>query len=244
MITIRKPEITSLKDNLIIPKRGNDVNLFIGVNKTGKSSTAREIVEAWKASRPDPKFKVIAHDPQKIFGEIRDPKTGRILKPNLVDLHIEPDDEDWALRLCEMRNCYIIMDEFGVLNDKNVPVKGLKKLLYFREYWNHESMVLIHNPSLMLNILAGYATRYFIFLTFTQEGSFKKKIPNYRYCMAAASEVNEYVKKYGKGKHKLDPEYDGQGFPHIIFDVATQKLYAINMEKEFSNKLSEFIPRK
>lgn len=227
---IKKPDINSKKKLVVQPLKIERYNFcygFIGINRTGKSATARELAEDWRKSRPDPKFRVISHDPQKRFADI-------------TDLFIDPEDEMWAVRCCELRNCLLILDDFKLLNLKNTPVKGLQSLLYYRAEHNVDIIYIVHNPALLINLLTYFTSHYYIFMTMAQEGSFQKKIPNYRLCQAASNQVNEYVRKYGPGKHKKDKEYDGQGFPHVIVDCVDQRLVAVNMEKEVSMELKDY----
>lgn len=195
---------------------------FIGTNRTGKSSVARNLAESWKRSNPN--GMIIAHDPQDNFKE-------------LADVFIEPEQDDWAEKCCNFRNCLLILDDFRLINDGNRPVKGLSKLLYYRAKWNIDIITIFHNPSLVINALAHFISHYFIFMTNAQEGSFKNKIPNYSLCIAASDEVNKYVSLYGRGAWPK--------FPYIIVDCEKQKLMAINMEKKLTNiKISEVSKRR
>lgn len=232
-------------------ERTNFIHGFIGVNKTGKSSTMREIAESWHDSRDpeltgrieDEKYSIVANDPQNIFGKQVDEK-GVEIKKGLVDLYIDLEDPDWALRCCELRNCCLILDEIRQLMPTGRSPKGMLTLFSQSFYNNVDIMWAVHNPLLAPDAATSYTTLYSIFLTFAQEGSFKRKMPNYTLCTVASTQVNEYVRKYGRGKHKLDPDYEGQGFPHIIVNCEKQTLQAINMSKEISSDLKEFTPIK
>lgn len=191
--------------------RLNFVYGFIGVNRCGKSAVAKKLALSWKVKNP--KGLVISHDPQNNFEDI-------------TDVFIGPDDEDWADKCCDFRNCLIILDDLRLIHESDKLNKHLAKLLYFRAKWNIDIITVFHNPSLVLNGVAAFVTHYFIFLTSAQEGSFKKKIPNYSLCIAASEEVNKYVSIYGRGKY---PD-----FPYVIVDSEKQKLMAINMDKRIS----------
>jgi len=254
MTIIRKPDprrITIIPSNPIFkPERTNFIKGAVGVNKTGKSSVFREDAEGWRSSRipnlySDVKYQVVGYDPQNVFGEQRDEK-GNIIKPGLIDLYIELDDPHWALRLCELRNCLVILDEIKDLMEVTggrAP-KGLLRFFSQSFYNNVDIMWTVHNPILAPNAATSYTTEYYIFLTFAKEGQFKKSIPNFTLVTVASSEVNEYVKKHGRGAHKLSSEYKGQGFPHIIVNCEKQTLQAINMDKEVSNDIRDFVPIK
>lgn len=173
---IRKPDpkritivnsLTSLK-----AERGNSCDLFIGMNKTGKSSVMRKKAEGWISTRipnliSSVKYQVVAYDPQNIFGEKRD-DTGKIIQKNLVDLHIELDDPDWALRLCELRNSLVILDELNDLMEQTSyrQPKGLGRFL--TQYWynNNDIMAGIHNPIKAPSCITSHATHYYIFMIF------------------------------------------------------------------------------
>ena len=197
---------------------------FIGTNRTGKSSEAKAMIRSWKLSHPGDL--VVSHDPQDNFEEE-------------TDLRINPNDEQWAVKCCELRNCLIVLDDFRLINEKNTPVDGLKDLLYFRAKWNIDIIHICHNPSLLLNAMAFFTSHYYIFFTNAQEGSFKKKIPNYSLCEAASARVNKYVSLFGRGKHKKDKDYNGQDFPYIIVDCEEQSLKAVNMTQDMSKMESK-----
>jgi len=252
MTIIRKPDpkrITVIeKRPLFKPERGNVCNGYMGVNKTGKSSEEREFAEAWRAARipnliSPVQYQVVGYDPQNVFGPQVD-ESGKVIKPGLIDIYIELDDPDWALRLCELRNTLVILDEFkDLLEQTNYRApKGLGR--FFTQYWYNNVDILwsIHNPLKAPSAAVGYTTHWYIFLMFASEGSFKKTMPNYSLVKLASNQVNEYVRKHTRGKHKLDPEYNGQGFPHIIVNTEKQTLQAINMEKEVSSEIRDAIP--
>lgn len=211
-------EIVSKIDRKIIPVkqkkddgRTNFCFGFIGTNRTGKSSVAKFIAQQWKDANPDQI--VVSHDPQDNFIEES-------------DYFITPGDDEWALKCLRLRNALIILDDVRLINDKNTAVKGLQELLYYRAKYNLDIIHICHNPSLLLNILAYFTSHYYIFYTNAQEGSFKKKIPNYSLCEAASSRVNKYVSLFGRGKY---PD-----FPYIIVDCENQNLKAINMNRNMS----------
>lgn len=249
---IRKPDpkrITVIERRpLFKPERGNFCKTGVGVNKTGKSSEFREIAEGWRSTRipnltSDVQYQVVGYDPQNVFGKQVD-ENGVVIKEGLIDLYIDLDDPLWALRLCELRNCLVILDELKDLleaTNGRIP-KGF--LRFFSQFWynNVDILTTFHNPILIPNAVASYTTHWYLFLVFAQEGSFKKKMPNYTLVKVASNEVNEFVRKHNRGKHRLDPDYDGQGFPHAIVNCEKQTIQAINMEKEISNEIREFIP--
>lgn len=192
-------------------ERPNFVYGFIGTNRTGKSSVARFQALAWKKANPN--GLIIAHDPQDNF-------------IGVADIFIEPENSNWALDCHRHRNCLIIADDYRLINESARPVKGLMTLFYFRAKWNIDMIFICHNPALIINALAHFISHYFIFLTNAQEGSFKSKIPNYTFCIAASEEVNKHVSVFGRGSYPK--------FPYIVVDCEHQKLNAYNMEKKLS----------
>ncbi len=184
---------------------------FIGTNRTGKTATAKELAKAWKLANPGQL--IIAHDPQDNFSD-------------LADIFIEPEDDEWAVKCCEMRNCLLILDDFRLINESNRPVQGLQKLLYGRAKWNIDIITIVHNPALVINAIAHFTSHYFIFMTNAQEGSFKAKLPNYSLCIAASEEVNKYVSIFGRGQWPR--------FPYVVVDCEKQRLQAYNMSKSLN----------
>lgn len=212
----------AVNKKLVTPSnRDNFIIGACGVNKTGKSSTFRKIADNWRGARGD-RFKISGHDPQRMFSGLID-----------KDLDINPEDKNWAVKCCKLRNCLLILDEIRILCPiPQHPPKGLVTLFSQCFFWNIDIMWMTHNPSLVPEICTFYTTKYYIFLTFTKEGQFQRKIPNYSLCMAGSNMVNDYVKAHGRGKHKLDKDYNGQGFPYAIVDTEHQTVTAINMHKK------------
>lgn len=202
--------------------RRNFLMGFLGVNKTGKSSTALEIATHYKKTKPSSN-EIWVHDTQKIFSSI-------------ADKNIDTENKEWAIECCELKNGLLILDEVKLLipTPQHLP-KGLLKLFSQSHYRNVDIIWMVHNPSSAPDVCTYYTTHYYIFLTFAREGSFRKKIPNYMLCTHASDMVNDYVKEYGRGFHKKDKRYNGQGFPHIIVDCEEQKLIAQNMNKKINS---------
>lgn len=208
---------------LILPNQGpvdNFIDGFVGVNKSGKSTTARKIAEIWRGSHDD-SMEMHGHDPQRMFD-------GLIPRKNLLNT----EDKNWALKCCKLRNCFLLLDEIKLLcPTPQHPPRGMITLFSQAFFWNISIIWTAHNPSLIPSTCTDFTTMYHIFLTFAKEGQFKKGIPNYSLCLAASNYVNKYVKFHGRGKHKLDPLYDGQGFPYVIVNNEKQTLTAVNMKK-------------
>lgn len=223
-------KINTINNNIYDNFRNNFIMGALGVNKTGKSSTFKTIAESWRGCRNSSKYKIVGHDPQRIFHNPNDLSRGLITDKNHL---INPEDKNWAVKCCKLRNCLLILDEIRILcPTPQHPPKGLVTLFSQCFYWNIDIMWMTHNPSLVPEVCTYYTTHYYIFLTFAREGQFQKKIPNYSLCTAASNYVNRYAKKHGRGKHKLDKFYEGQGFPYAIVNTETQEIKGINMNNK------------
>lgn len=187
--------------------RSNFAIGVIGAVKYGKSTTVKQIAHAWVKANPGQD--VISFDPQHNFTDI-------------TTLSIDPDDEHWPERLCKVKNCLVILDDIRIIHEQDRPMKGLRTFLINLGKNNVDLIHVCHNPSELLNILAPFTTMYYIFYTNVQEGSFKRKIPNYSLCNAASIRVNNYVSRNGKGVYP--------NFPCIRVNCEKQRLEAINMD--------------
>ncbi len=197
-----------------VKKRLNILWGYVGTNRTGKSVTARKHAESWK--RNNEGKTIVAFDPQKRF-------------EGLYDIKINMDDEDWCLKLLPLRNALIILDDYMLLLGDGIQLKapkGLKTLMSFRADWNIDIIYICHNPALILNILTFFTTQYFLFYTEVMDGSFQKKIPNYKLCINGQRLINKYVKTYGRGTYPK--------FPHVVVDTEKVELNAYN----FTQKLN------
>lgn len=212
-----------LTNKKIESERQNFMHGYIGDNDTGKSVMAQRRALAWRESRPI-HHKIIAHDPQGRFP--------------FCDYTINPNDDKWAERLMQLdrngkpvyTNYLLILDDYRLINENPVAVKGLMALLYCRFKHNIDIIFICHNPALVINQLAMFTSHYFIFFTNTQDGVWQKKIPNYSYVNAASIEVNNYVAKHGLGSF---PKCD---FPFIYFISKTRQMIAINMKNKHELK--------
>lgn len=197
--------------------RENFCYVFIGTNRTGKSSIARKQIIAWKKANPNKK--VVAFDPQRRF-------------KGLVDVYINIENEMWLEEILEMRNILLVIDDFRKLHDSQIPPKGLRVLLIDFCDYNIDMMFIFHNPADVWDVVNSHATHYFIFKTNSKEGKFKEKIPNASLCIVASYMVNKYVKEHGRGSYA-----EGCNFPYIFIDTDNEKLMAINMSNK--NKIKQ-----
>lgn len=183
---------------------------FIGDNRTGKSVTAEGVAQDWKEANPN--GNIVSHDPQKRF-------------KNVSDFYIPSNQEDWAEQCSEMSDTLVILDELRLLHRSPIACKGLYPLMANRGEQNIDIIYIVHNPSLVLEYLTYFTTRYFMFYTNSKIGGFQKKIPNYTLAHSASYYINKYVRVYGKGEY---PD-----FPFIIADTEIDELMAMNMNPEF-----------
>lgn len=182
---------------------------FIGTNRTGKSVVANGYAELWRQNNPD--GTIVAFDPQKRFKDV-------------TDWEIMPDDNnDWVQDLLKLRNALVILDDYKIIHPSNQPAKGLQKLLLHRADYNIDIIYICHNPSLILNLLTYFTSHYFLFYTEAMDGSFQKKIMNYKLCTNGQRIINKYVKAYGRGTYP--------SFPHVIVDTEKTEINAINFLK-------------
>lgn len=190
-----------MRDNFLIG--------MIGVNGAGKTTTAQKIAMAYKQSRSS-KNMIISHDPQNKFGRV-------------TDYYIQSDDNEWAEKLVNIKNCLLILDDYKLINENPRAIKGFQKILINRRANNVDIMYMCHNPSLVLNLLAYFTTHYYLYFTKAQEGSFDGKIPDYSLCITACNIVNRHVGNFGPGKYP--------NFPYVIVDTDKKKLTAVNIKQ-------------
>ena len=113
---------------------------FIGTNRTGKTTVAREIAKKWIESRNGEGL-VQAFDPQRQF-------------EGLKDIDIDPTDNNWADNCMQYPNSLVILDDYRALHIQNTPLPGLIKLMHYRSHLNIDIMYITHNPKLVLNTLS------------------------------------------------------------------------------------------
>lgn len=183
---------------------------FIGDNRTGKSVTALEFAKEWRDAKPF--GTIIAHDPQNRFRDI-------------TDFYIPTGMKGWAEMCAEQKDSLVILDELRLLHPNPRAEDGLNTLMANRGENNIDIIYIVHNPSLVLELLTYFTGMYFMFYTNSKIGGFQKKIPNYTLAHSASVYINKYVKTYGKGEYPT--------FPYIAVDTVTEELYAMNMKEEF-----------
>lgn len=201
----------------------NFIDGVMGVNKTGKSSTQKKVAQIWRDTH-DSSMQIWGYDYQKKFGNL-------IPSGNHIDIR---NDKDWALKCCKLRNGLLILDELkmGYKNPQHPP-PGLETLFSQCCHWNLSILWSCHNPAQAPEVCTIHTNIYHIFLMYFKKRQFTEKIPNAWICITAANQVRKYVKLHGKGYHKLDPNYRGQGHPYIIVNMDNQTTKAVNMNQPF-----------
>lgn len=189
---------------VVVKKRNNFLFVFMGRNRSGKSTLARRKILAWRQARDPNKYPIIGFQP---------PTGGTGTKiEDLFDYHIDIEDEEWAVKLAQKRNYLLVIDDLKVLTDSDRPPKGFKTLLYNRCNNNYDIIFIFHFPADVYNIICKLATHWFIFMMNPQDGEFKKKIPSYELCKAGGNKVRSYCRD-------LDFKKIYPRFPHVVVDV-------------------------
>lgn len=211
-----------------LPPRNNFIIGFLGVNKTGKSTTSKQLVSNWRSTRDISKFEIVGHDPQRMFHDPTGKTFSYISKKNLI----HTGDKFCFRRLCERKNCLAIIDEMRMAapNPRHPP-EGMVEFFSQCFFNNVDIMWMAHNPKLVPETCTYYSTLYYLFKMYLKDGQFDDKLPCANLCNAGAKYVSKYVKQHGRGRHKNDPFYDGQGFPYAKVDVEKETLKLINMNK-------------
>lgn len=187
--------------------RSNDLIGLIGTNAVGKTPKLISLAEKWRNVNDGP---VMSYDPQNKL-------------QNVTDFNITLGDDSFIQQLKKLKNALLILDDVRVLHPKNQAAKWLMDLTSFRTFNNIDIFYAVHNPSLVLNLLSYYTTKYYVFYTESTDGSWEKKIPNYSLCLAASMYINRYVSIKGRGTY---PD-----FPHVMVDNQNRKLTGVNIIK-------------
>lgn len=198
--------------------RQNVVIAMIGTNGTGKTSVTKEIASIWKASRP--KQNILAFDVHEQLLDITDFRIKR--------------NNNWAKAIDDrFRGALVILDDYKLLVETYTPTEFMKDLFINRRHSDNDYIYSCHSPSDVLPQIIPYTTHFYIFYSSITQGKFKERLPNSDMLMAASSYVNRYCSLHGRGLHKNDPLYNGQGFPYFIVEPGnkTQPVKAFNMNK-------------
>lgn len=204
---------------------------FIGTNRTGKTSTARNFAIEWKQFKGQQLGgSVFAFDPQNKFKDIADVTVTnfqRDWQKILYTIEIK-DGKEIVIPNKKLRNGLFIIDDYRLLQEGHQPDKWLKVLMNFRSEWGLDIIFITHSPGLVLRYLTSYTTDYYIFFTKVKKDGFEEKIPDYEMCELSCQMMNAYVKKNGKGVYP--------NFPFIHVDTDNDEMHAYNVDAAKMNE--------
>ena len=198
-----------LNDKYAGKERDNFLMGFIGHNKTGKTTVEKQIAINWKEGR-DGNFKIVAFDPKNQLREIAD-----------EFILLSDSDDEIKNKIDNSKNSLLILDDIRILHEEDKSRVWLLYLMQQRNDLNIDIIYSVHNPALVLNLLAQFTTHFYIFHTKVQAGGWKRKIPAYVECTAASNYVNDFVKKYGRG--------DYPNFRYMTVDTENEEMNGVNM---------------
>jgi len=187
--------------------RNNFIKMFLGFNRTGKTSEALRVTEVWRDANSSRKSKVVVFDPQNRFSKIADEKTTEVL----------PEWEEYI-------NTLFVFDDYRALHPSNSLNPIFMKMFVMREESCNDMIFITHAPSLILERLSYFVTEYYIYHTQTTDRGFKQKVMNYSELMEISSIVNRYTQKHGVGEYPV--------FPHVIFNNLTSDISFVNFGKK------------
>lgn len=199
--------------------------MLIGAPGCGKTTKEDELIRTWKRNHPT----------RIMYGFVPDPLS--ILIPH-VNVWIQKNDPDWALKLSGVTNSLFTLDDYvGLMMSKEgrqmyIPTPGMTDLYTSRRFSGNEIIASCHGPRAVIPQLAQYITHYIIYKTSTDEGTFDRRMQGWAKLQKAAKMVNAYCEMIGSmGLHPTDPKYNGQGFPHIILDTVSWIAKPYNMKR-------------
>lgn len=211
--------------------------MFIGYNRTGKSSVMKDYATKWRISNPT---NIIAgYDPQQRFTHLMDQRYRLSLGEKGWWMGNETRRKNGRLPLTNLRNALVILDDMRGLNPSYNTSEDLSRLMEFRAEYSIDIMMVIHSPGLLLEGISMFISAWFIFYTKGRKAKFEDKIEDYEECTAAANIMKKYVKDYPSITKRPDQFYDpvnGNRFPHIIVDTSDGVLIPQNINKEWLEK--------
>lgn len=211
-------------------------NMYIGYNRTGKSSVALLHAHLWVLNNPG--GIVAGYDPQRRFRHLMDPRF--TIMAGERDWFLDKKKErikDKKLPLNRLRNALLIFDDYRGINRPATTFPELYALMEFRAEYNLDIIFVCHSPALVLEGLAPYISHYYIFYTKGRNAKFEDKIENYEECTAASDIIKKYIHDnpdFIKNPGQFYDEKTGlHKFPHIIVDTATGELIPQNIDKKW-----------
>jgi len=211
--------------------------MFIGYNRTGKSSMARKYGNLWVMHNPGKT--VAGHDPQRRFKGIINPK---------YQLFGYDDNKDWwngyegqtkegRYPIKNLRNALFAADDYRGLNQYDTTQPSLLRLMEFRAEYAIDCLFVCHSPGLVLSRLSYYISHWHIFYTKGSQAAFDKKTENFEECTLAAEIMRAYAQEKPEivkqsGQFFDEKNYD-HTFPHIIIDAVEGTLIPQHMDKQW-----------
>lgn len=183
--------------------RYNFIFIFIGFNRTGKTSDAIKYAHYWKDANNG---SIIAYDPQNKFRGLA------------TDFIIDVEDIDDYIN---SKRTLFIFDDYRALFTSDKMNKTLSKMMTLREENCNDFIFITHSPALILERLSYFVTDYFIYFTMSTDKGFNDKLLNSTTLIKCRDIINDYTKKYGRGEYPV--------FPCIRFNNATHEVTFINM---------------
>jgi len=208
---------------------------LLGLNRTGKSSTAENFIREWKLHKQNA-GKVFAHNPQNNFKGLVDYEIDNIDETWIEDLFYikEVADERGNKRFQyfptkDAKNGLIVLDDYRVLHDQDRPQRWLKVLMNFRAKWGIDIIFICHSPNDILAYAGRFTTDWYIFYIQVDKTGFDRKIPDKEKCEKAAVIMKAFTQEYvpeGDFK-KFYPD-----FPYIHIDTKGGRMTACNIDEQ------------
>jgi hypothetical protein len=192
-----------------LQERDSEILFFIGHNRTGKTSIAKQIAIRYKNA--DKKRKIITFDPQNRF---RDIANGVIYEVKDMEKYLKTTD-----------TMFIFDDYRGLYTSDKADALLLRAIFDRAEYCN-DFIFIAHAPNFILERLSFFVTKYYIFYTQSTDKGFKGKINNGEQILSLSKKVNQYVLTKCKNTPKGKGIYPN--FPFIIYDQMNEKAKKVN----------------
>lgn len=220
---------------------GNYCTCFVGYNRTGKTSKAKDMLAVWRKSNPE--GQVIKFDPQSKMREKKYIKTDKFIYDSDDNFHdkiyfkSEKDESTgetkYVPRWDVNKGALLILDDYRLLNESDKALPWLKVLMNFKAAWNLDVIYICHSPKQIIPYITTYTTHYYIFYTKATEGAFDERVPEVELCNKCCNIMRAYRKLFGRGHY---PD-----FPFTILVTEEEKIFTQNISKEQYNTIKEYL---
>jgi chromosomal replication initiation ATPase DnaA len=183
--------------------------MFIGLNGKGKSTLLIEFMKQYKRSKP--RNRVVVFDqnesvPINLYNE-------KLTLKNYESL------------LTTARNTLFIIDDYRMIFYQDRPESFWHEFFGTRRMRNNDIIFSCHSPSEVMNFLARYIDKYFIWYT-QDANTCDKKIAAAKTIMEAKAKVDAHAQKISADDYmKRYPN-----FPHAVVDTLTLKINYYNFK--------------